>query len=518
MSAALRRLPSLTVVAYAAVIACVARTATWNVFQRFFSYDDAFFYLTIARNIARGAGSTFDGLAPTSGYQPLWLGLLTAVFRITGPLTSEQGLRVVCVISGLCMLLSVVLLIRWLDRMGVSTAVQLLAVLGVLAQVGFWFFGMEVHLTVLVGVVFFERIWAVWDAPIERSRLKSSVVIALVGAALALTRLDLIVWVGVLLSALAVWRHTTGVARGVVVRCALVEFGLLSVVLLAYFAMNRVAFGHWLPISAALKAKPFGFPLASIMAGRTVDWVQGAVIVAVAIGTLCWTAPTLFGRRRDHSDRFVTYAAGLAVAVLAHLAGLLLGARLLELRYLGLTSLATVVLVAIAAREWGVRRPAMLVVVSRLAIACSLIAVVELGGVVLQNALPSTPPLGSLAPFRAAMAPFVTRDSIVYLHDASGEVGWFCECHVINGDGLVNSWEFQDYVQQRRVKDYLDKVHTQFVISIDDRPDVAADTPVGVYSEDWSRGESFPVLWYPAGEALVTAGQFRLFRYGSAVR
>lgn len=42
--------------------------------------DDAFYYFKIAENVASGRGSSFDGLHPTNGYQPLWLGLLTPLF------------------------------------------------------------------------------------------------------------------------------------------------------------------------------------------------------------------------------------------------------------------------------------------------------------------------------------------------------------------------------------------------------------------------------------------------------
>ena len=35
--------------------------------------DDAFYYFTIARNVALGEGPTFDGVAPTNGFHPLWL-------------------------------------------------------------------------------------------------------------------------------------------------------------------------------------------------------------------------------------------------------------------------------------------------------------------------------------------------------------------------------------------------------------------------------------------------------------
>lgn len=44
--------------------------------------DDAFYYFEIARNIAAGAGSTFDGATPTNGYHPLWMVLVSTIFSI----------------------------------------------------------------------------------------------------------------------------------------------------------------------------------------------------------------------------------------------------------------------------------------------------------------------------------------------------------------------------------------------------------------------------------------------------
>lgn len=42
--------------------------------------DDAFYYFQVAYNIAHGYGSTFDRLHPTNGYHPLWLIVLIPVY------------------------------------------------------------------------------------------------------------------------------------------------------------------------------------------------------------------------------------------------------------------------------------------------------------------------------------------------------------------------------------------------------------------------------------------------------
>lgn len=48
----------------------------------FLFYDDAYYYLGIARNLAAGLGSTFDGIHATNGYHPLWCALLVPIHAV----------------------------------------------------------------------------------------------------------------------------------------------------------------------------------------------------------------------------------------------------------------------------------------------------------------------------------------------------------------------------------------------------------------------------------------------------
>lgn len=59
--------------------------------------DDAYYYLTIARNLVQEGRLTFDGTTLTNGFQPLWFGLLLPIFGvIKDPLTV---LRVVGILN-----------------------------------------------------------------------------------------------------------------------------------------------------------------------------------------------------------------------------------------------------------------------------------------------------------------------------------------------------------------------------------------------------------------------------------
>lgn len=124
------RSPSVWLVAVAALV------GLWLVFVMPVDWlivnvvaDDCFYYLTIARNIAWGNGSTFDGVIQTNGYHPLFMLLLIPLAWVTG------GAEVLCFRLALALLVVFYLttgaLISWwarwrrMDRGAVALAVVL---------------------------------------------------------------------------------------------------------------------------------------------------------------------------------------------------------------------------------------------------------------------------------------------------------------------------------------------------------------------------------------------------------
>ena len=56
--------------------------------------DDAFYYFQIARNLAEGKFSTFDGgITRTNGYHPLWLLLITPFYWVFDKETALFGIK-----------------------------------------------------------------------------------------------------------------------------------------------------------------------------------------------------------------------------------------------------------------------------------------------------------------------------------------------------------------------------------------------------------------------------------------
>ena len=79
-----------------------------------FVSDDAFYYLQIARNLAAGAGPTFDGIHVTNGYHPGWMAIVTLLASVTDD--RETLLRAVLWTSFLLHLASAALLVRLCGR------------------------------------------------------------------------------------------------------------------------------------------------------------------------------------------------------------------------------------------------------------------------------------------------------------------------------------------------------------------------------------------------------------------
>lgn len=66
-----------------------------------FVIDDAFYYISVAQNLALGLGSTWDGITPSNGYHPLWMLLLTG-FYSTSDFFITHAVEVNMVLSATC--------------------------------------------------------------------------------------------------------------------------------------------------------------------------------------------------------------------------------------------------------------------------------------------------------------------------------------------------------------------------------------------------------------------------------
>jgi len=218
--------------------------------------DDAFYYFTIARHLAAGHGATFDGLAPTNGFHPLWLLLLTPVFALTGALRAGSWVGVHLALS-LCALLDVasgMLLWRLLRRLGSphgahwAAAVWFLSPVTVLLSLR----GLESALTVTLSAVWLWVVaWAFGDGAPDARR---GVLVGIVTGLAFLARTDngpllgltlALITLGSWLATRSAWRHLLGffVAAG----------ATAMAIALPWFIWNLTTFGTPWQVSGAAK-------------------------------------------------------------------------------------------------------------------------------------------------------------------------------------------------------------------------------------------------------------------------
>jgi hypothetical protein len=436
-----------------------------------FTVDDAFYYLQIARNLAEGHGVTFDRLQPTNGFHPLWLFVTTPFGWLSGdafPVLVVLTFTLVLVAGGLDLLGRA--LAPLMPRLELAAGVLLLnpyafkvLVNGQESALLFFLLCTATALVVVEGQaappVEIEGSTEAGDgedrgspAGVERPASVGGgqwLTLPLLGAAVALTRLEGLMFGAVLVLLPVLWpaSHQASAWRERISRVALGGLAFATPVV-AWAAFSALRFGHPLPVSAAVKAEWYG------ATGARVG--SGVVLAALA------TVAALVAARR--------FAPGRAVPVLRALLPLFAYAA------------------TVAAVHWTVRGTFLVTtiwyLVPFLLLAfvgvAALVAVAEAGPARWRRAAQGALGLAALAHLALGVAAWAHRlDPVsyssyqaaqrtgVWLREntepdavlAGWDVGilaWHAQRRLMNLEGLVASWEYkQVYLDERRVEELV---------------------------------------------------------------
>jgi 4-amino-4-deoxy-L-arabinose transferase-like glycosyltransferase len=212
--------------------------------------DDAFYYLKIAQNIIDGRGMTFDGVAPTNGFQPLFMLFLL-------PIMIAAGGDLLLPIQGVGILLTVfavanAVLIFWLTRILADTRTALTAM-------GLWVFspyfivyginGLETGISVFFALAVLY-LYLYWIKGGEEPTTWQAILFGFVCGLAVLARIDLAILLAVIafdwLLDIARRKTWTGVFQKVAV------IGIVSIsVWLLWGGLSFTQAGVWLPSSGA---------------------------------------------------------------------------------------------------------------------------------------------------------------------------------------------------------------------------------------------------------------------------
>ena len=199
----LRNWPSVLVVIASAGLGLLLVTRPLEFLLTNVVPDDAFYYFQIARNIASGAGPTFDGVHPTNGFHPLWTALLVPVFHAfsTGAVPDLMPVRAALLICILFFAAASVLVFFIISRYTQNPWIRALA-LALFALNPFLLFeasgGLETSLALLAASGFFL---AALSYP-EQPRPRQMLLLGLLGGVMILARIDMAFY----LAAFLLWR------------------------------------------------------------------------------------------------------------------------------------------------------------------------------------------------------------------------------------------------------------------------------------------------------------------------
>ena len=458
--------------------------------------DDAAYYLEIAENAAAGRGFTFDGLAATNGFHPLWAWLLTALQRATS-FAPEAMVRLVWAVQTLFMTAAALLVWKLVRRHAGSWPAALGAVLfmGRLYYTGRG--GMESSLLLLLVLLLLDRADRLPPAGAVRAMS-----LGLVAGAAMLARLDSLFAVGAVLAA---WALSASSARARLAGLAIAGSTAAAIVAPYLFA-NLRDFGHAVPISGTLKSS---FPDAGWHVAAFNVRGQDLLMLIASMGCcavfLVWRAMS----RRATGGAFThVLLPALAAGLLAHT---LYSALFMKwgvfswhfvLERLGLALTLPLLAVLVASPEHGPGRrlwPAGLLLVG----AASFLPIVKRdwrtdysGGWTVQA-------------YRAARwAQQHTPSGAIFAMKDAGNFGYFSRRQVVNLDGLVNTFAYQDSLAAGHVEGFLRSRGVQYFVqhAIYGRPDI-----VDASYESW-RFEAWSALHDRPGGSLTLRAVDEVYR------
>ncbi len=421
-----------------------------------FIVDDGYFYPEIARFIASGEGSTFNGIMPTNGYHPLWMIVCVAAASLThspGPLVQELAIVQDLLIAGV--LIALLLAAHKAKMSGACIGALPLLFIGM--TVGIWRL-LECHLalalqvaSLYVAVPLYPGIW-------NRNGWWRDLILGVLLGLTVLSRLDLIFFVLVILShelltktQLSATRRLTGF---------FLQTAATGTLTLPYLVWNLIRFHHLLPISAAIKST---FP-------HPHGWVIQSFAYAPLFGILV-AAALLFKKSRNSFETALVLA---ATATACHIA------YSLSFGELAPWYLTTGYLTASMATLWLAdqilwrlpKRNVVDMAIAGTAIAC----LIALGWLRVVSNFTYTRFVHHAVTFEAAyvepkralaekLRAVLPAGSRVYIFDAPGGVAFYSGMNLLPADGLVADYTFNARLADQGFTMYAHNMHISYFIA-----------------------------------------------------
>ena len=444
---------ALVSLAFAAVFATFALQLSIE-HLTFFVSDDAYYYLNVARNIVRGAGSSFDGIDPSNGYHPLWMLCLLPVYWVFG---SSTGAALRAVMLTQVVLVCATIWLGWdiyrryrANALSVMVAIALAVTL--FSPLQMMFNGLETDLVVLL-------LMLILHADAKRSFLapnQPGARLALFGlllGLLVLARLDeALLLVGIAICSIVRLRSAP-LARRIpsLLRTYWPAIAVFALVMTPYFVWNLGEFGHFTPISGTLKATFPHLTFRPEVISLYAPYVIGTLLAGIALIPLWRGADGIVPRPN------LELLTGVWIGCVIQVGWAVFCTNFGTFQWHFAAHVPTICLILSFCAAHLVRDPgpaftaAAAVLLLAVAIVFNVFAYKDKGDF----------HGGSYA--AALWARDNTPGDTVFALGDAGVFGYFSERATINLDGLINSYDYQNYVREGRIMEFLRERHVEYI-------------------------------------------------------
>lgn len=417
--------------------------------------DDSLFYTRIAQNLVLGHGYTFDRISPTTGFQPLWLHVQAALFLVVSLLTGTATLSNPQFLLRSSFFLTVFIRLAtaswiftryWKSGRGrVSWGLSAAAYL-ILSMT--WDFMMETDLLLLLFLFAYDGYLkeggGTWAYPLF--------------ALCVFTRVDFsaVLLILAVLGLAADWRgRRSGSLREPLLLAVSALAGVAAVLLL-----SRIISGHAMPVSVILKVR--GAALSSL--GRDVPGLFFIPALSVPLLVSLTTGAVAFAVRPDARRRvlrrFLPLGGLVALAVMQYVGSTLWGWHY----YIPLIGYSVYLfgysLSLLEEKCSGAGHASLF----RWLVILLVTPFLWLPFSTFLRILNSERPPEFMY-FAMEIARILPSESTVFSTDRAGVLAVFGQVRVVNGDGLVNSYEYvTDYLMRGRVDEFIEEKDIDYIV------------------------------------------------------
>lgn len=385
--------------------------------------DDGFFYAKIAQNIASLGISTFDGLNETSGYHLLWMGILSIVAWLGSWVYNAQEFALFCFLVASFSVIFIYSAMFFQQGESRLLAIVLSLICSLLT---------EVNILVLFLLIFYS--WFLKDSSSEAKAVPWSVLIAV--AAIPLTRIDSLVMIILPLVYLFLKNRKVAIALSIAVVLG------VSLQLLIMWA----AFDNFFSVSSMLKTSELSSHFESNFLRRGFDYTVRNIIAISFLMTAI-----LLGIYRKNW-RILAISLSVSWFYCAHL-------FLSDQRHWYFLPIYLPMLFCILNQVTNM--PRFKTILSHASILASVVLMLAFG---LAYQLMRVDDRINSSYFAKMANNILNEEDIVFQVDGSGWTGFFIQAHIVNGDGLVNSFDYASRLKRGDLAGYLDEIGAKYIL------------------------------------------------------